>query len=142
MNTREFGQMGENSAAEYLESKGYHILERNLYIGHKEVDIIAENDKYLVFIEVKTRRQLPDSEAIFGTPATAVDAKKKQNLVSAAEDYIKKNGCDKIPRIDVIEVFIHPFSEEYKVLDMRHYENTVRKSGKFSRDKYKYNDYN
>lgn len=142
MNTREFGKLGEDSASEYLVSQGYHILGRNVFVGHREIDIIAENEKCIVFAEVKTRRQAPDSNTMFGTPATAVDAKKKQNLISAAEEYIKKNGSDKIPRIDIIEVYVSPFTKEYKVLDIRHYENTVRKSGKFSRDKYKYDNYN
>ncbi len=139
MNTREFGKLGEDSAAEYLMSHGYHILDRNVFAGHREVDIIAENENYIVFAEVKTRRQMPDFNPLFGTPAMAVDSKKKQNLVCAAEEYILKNGCDKTPRIDVIEVYVSPFSQDYKVVDIRHFENAVQKKGKFSRKKYETN---
>lgn len=137
MNTREFGKLGEDSAAEYLSAHGYHILDRNVFVGHREVDIIAENDSFLVFAEVKTRRQIPDAKPIFGTPADAVDYKKRENLVSAAEEYILKNGCDKSPRIDIIEVYVSPVREEYRVLDIRHYQNAVKKAGKFSRERYR-----
>jgi len=139
MNTREFGKLGEDSAAEYLEAHGYHILGKNVFVGRREIDIIAENETHLAFVEVKTRRQVPDANSIFGPPADAVDYKKRENLVSAAEEYLLKNGCDKSPRIDVIEVYISPFTEEYKVLDVRHYENAVKKTGKFSRKKYRTN---
>lgn len=135
MNTREFGKLGEETAAEYLVSHGYHIIGQNVYVGHREVDIIAENDAFLVFVEVKTRRQLPDKASPFGTPGEAVDSNKRAHLVSAAEEYLLKNGCEKSPRIDVIEVYVSPFSEEYKVCEVRHYENAVKKTGKFSRSR-------
>lgn len=133
MNTREFGKMGENSAAEYLRERGYHIIGQNVYVGHREVDIIAENENFIVFAEVKTRRQFPDNSSPFGTPGEAVNTRKRELLVSAAEEYLLKNGCNKSPRIDVIEVYVSPFSAEYKVEDIRHYENAVKKTAKFSR---------
>ncbi|MDZ7319254.1 MAG: YraN family protein, partial [candidate division KSB1 bacterium] len=46
------GKLGENLAAKFLEEKGYHILERNYRYGHGELDIIAEKDGMLIFIEV------------------------------------------------------------------------------------------
>ena len=127
MNSREFGKLGENSAAQYLRERGYHIIGQNVYVGHREVDIIAENDWFIVFAEVKTRRQLPYQNSPFGTPGEAVDNRKRELLVSAAEEYLLKNRCDKSPRIDVIEVYVSPFTDEYKVEDIRHYENAVKK---------------
>src|SRR3990167_6959320 len=51
------GRLGENMAAEYLRTNGYHILRRNYHVRGGEIDIIAKQNQTLVFIEVKTRRQ-------------------------------------------------------------------------------------
>ena len=133
MDTKLLGKSGESTAAAYLESHGFRILHRNLHIGHAEIDLVAENDSFLVFAEVKTRRQIPGSSAPFGTPAQAVDAKKQAILVRAAEAYLAEHAPDKFFRIDVIEVYADPKVPDYRVLDVRHFENAVRKTGKFSR---------
>lgn len=133
MTTREFGLLGESCAAEYLESHGYKVIGRNVHVGHDEIDIIAQRDEYLIFAEVKTRRQIPDSDAPFGTPATAVNEAKQKNIIRALEGYLASDATTLQPRIDVIEVYISP-TDETKVLDIRHYENAVRKRGKFSRN--------
>lgn len=133
MNTREYGRLGEDSAAKYLESRGYRIIGKNVQVGHDEIDILAEGGEYLVFAEVKTRRQFPDGNPAYGIPASAVDERKQSNLIRAAETYISSHESDKSPRIDVIEVYADPSCEEYRVLDIRHYENAVQKRGKFSR---------
>jgi putative endonuclease len=57
-NTIEFGKTGENQAAEYLKSMGYTIIEQNWRMGKYEIDIIAENDCDILFVEVKTDRGL------------------------------------------------------------------------------------
>lgn len=133
MHNRQLGHLGEESAALYLESRGYRILGRNVYVGRREIDLIAENDTALVFVEVKMRHAYPDAPDPFGTPADHVDAKKQQNLIAAADAYLKSYDGDKFPRIDVVEVYADPASPVYRVLDIRHYENAVRKRGKFSR---------
>lgn len=129
---KEIGRYGEESAARYLENRGFSIICRNLHIGRAEIDLVAENDAYVLFVEVKTRRQLPDRPSPFGTPAGAVNAKKREMLVGAAEEYLLKNESRKLFRIDVIEVYADPFCDTYRVLDLRHFENVVRKNGKFS----------
>ncbi len=139
MDTKTLGISGESTAAVYLESHGFRILHRNLRIGHAEIDLVAENDVFLVFAEVKTRRQVPDTSAPFGTPAEAVDAKKQAILVRAAETYLTEHAPDRFFRIDVIEVYADPNFAGYRVLDVRHFENAVRKTGKFSRKSTKYN---
>jgi len=133
MDTQTLGRLGEETAARLLISRGYRILHRNLRIGHAEIDIAAENGGYLVFAEVKTRRQIPGSPSPFGTPAEAVDVRKQAMLVRAAEAYLAEHAPDKFFRIDVIEVYADPHSADYRVLDIRHFENAVRKNGKFSR---------
>ncbi len=77
------GNTGEAMAAEYLSSKGYHIMHQNWRHSHWEVDIIAEKDGILHFMEVKTRRTKK-----YGHPEEAVSNKKIQNLINAAEEYL------------------------------------------------------
>ena len=132
MYKKSFGNTGENSAAMYLSDKGYHIIARNVYVGHSEVDIIAQDGNFLVFVEVKTRRQYPDRPDMFGRPSDRVDERKKNALIRAALEYTKTYPLELTPRIDVIEVYIDPLSETYKVLSIRHFENAVKKKGKFS----------
>ncbi len=133
MDAKTLGKLGEDTAARYLESHGYALLDRNLRIGHAEIDLVAENAWYVVFVEVKTRRLVPGHTGQYGTPAGAVDAKKQAMLTSAAETYLREHGSEKFFRIDVIEVYADPKATAYRVLDLRHLENAVRKNGKFSR---------
>ena len=128
ISNKEFGIKGEESAASFLCGKGFQIIERNVRLGHSEIDIIAKNEKIIVFVEVKTRHTYPALHNKFGRPATAVNYKKKIKLIEGAEKYIKKNketlsGLQ--PRIDVIEVYISPDSEKYKVLNIIHMPNAV-----------------
>ena len=128
MSTRSLERMGEESAALYLRQDGFTVLARNTYLGHPEIDIIAVNDTHLIFAEVKTRRVRPDVSSRYGRPADAVNAAKRQHLRKAAQLWLRENRDaygDRIPHIDIIEVYVDPFSSEYRVLDIRHYRNAV-----------------
>lgn len=130
MTNEEIGQMGEESAASYLCGKGFHILGRNVHSGHLETDIIAANDQYIVFAEVKTRRAFPSGKHTFGRPAVAVNQHKQDRLIAAAEDYLRKHRdtlAGLQPRIDVIEVYISPICDAYKVLHIEHLPGAVRR---------------
>ena len=84
MNKRSFGAIGEQLAAEYLEKKGFVILDRNYRSGRfGEVDIVALEKDFLCFIEVKTR-----TSSNFGSPAEAV-GHTKEKLKSLAWMYLK-----------------------------------------------------
>ncbi len=96
--------MGEKLAAEYLMKKGYAVLCRNLHIGHLELDIVAENETHLLFVEVKTRTDTGISR--YGRPSSAVDGKKKQHLLAAANAYLREHHTEKQPRLDVLEVYL------------------------------------
>ena len=125
-----FGRLGEESAASYLCGKGFRILGRNVHSGHLETDIIAENGEYIVFAEVKTRRAFPDGKRPYGRPAVAVDQKKQERLIAAASDYLQKHRQDLSglqPRMDVIEVYVSPTSDDYKVLHIEHLPGAVRR---------------
>lgn len=128
MKSNDFGRLGEDSAAAFLCGKGYTLLHRNYHTGRFETDIIAEKDGCIVFAEVKTRSEYPDCDHPFGRPAAAVTASKRKNLICAAGRYMKENSEEtrnKRVRIDIIEVYIKPQSEKYKVLKIIHMENAV-----------------
>lgn len=93
------GRWGENIAARVLETHGYSILEKNLHIGHAEVDLLAQKDNELVFVEVKTR-----SNTAFGQPEEAVDERKLTHLIEAAQRYVLEENSDLAWRIDVIAI--------------------------------------
>ena len=124
------GQKGEDSAASFLCGKGYTIIGRNIRLNHTETDIIAKNDKNIIFCEVKTRSEYPDVAHPFGRPARAVDKSKQNKHIYSAEEYMRRNRESVeglFPRIDVIEVYIKPNHDKYKVLKIVHLENAVHR---------------
>ena len=95
----ELGKWGEDLAAIYLREKGYVILERNWHSNHRDIDIIAQDKDYLVFIEVKARQN-----RMFAEPESAVNYQKLKNLRLAINHYIKYRQIDMPWRFDVITV--------------------------------------
>ncbi len=94
------GRVGEAEAAQYLVSLGYHIRERNVRFRAGEIDLVAEEGEYLVFVEVKTR-----SGVTFGTAAEAITPAKQQQLVRLAGLYLAGLGGELRPcRFDVVTV--------------------------------------
>lgn len=129
-NKRSFGSFGEEYAAEYLRSIGFEIIARNEYVAHEEIDIIARSDEYLIFAEVKTRRQIQGEPDRYGRPATAVNAAKQAHLLSAASEYIRQHADVKGARkvnIDVIEVYSDPGKRSFAPISINHIRNAVRK---------------
>ncbi len=100
------GKLGEELAADFLRNEGYTIVTQNVHLGKQEIDIIAEDNDFFVFVEVKTRTCLYPESDVFGIPARAVDASKRKNTVMAARNYLHANYTEKQPRIDVIEVYL------------------------------------
>jgi len=115
------GRAGEYIACKHLRKKGYKILEKNKRESHKETDIIATNQEYIVFVEVKTRSVDDDLYSNYGTPASAVDKRKQANLIFAARSYLASHHTNKQPRIDVIEVYLS--KKTGKLLEINHIEN-------------------
>lgn len=96
------GALGEQLAAKYLRCNNYTIKSANFKTYTGEIDIIAQKDNVLCFVEVKTRQ-------IGGitSPADAVDIRKQENIKSAASVYINKWADDTLQiRYDIIEVFV------------------------------------
>lgn len=98
-NRRKIGSDYENRAAEYLKQQGFCIIEQNFHSRCGEIDIIAKDGKYLVFVEVKYRR---DNSC--GNPLEAVNASKQKRICRTAFYYCAKYGYgDTMPcRFDVI----------------------------------------
>jgi putative endonuclease len=93
----EKGATGESAAARLLESTGYKVLHQNWRAGKLEIDIIAENQHSLIFVEVKTR-----SGNQYGSPLIAVDKAKQKNIIRGAHIFLQSYQGNKEPRFDVI----------------------------------------
>ena len=95
------GLKGEFRAKQFLENKGYKILESNYKNKIGEIDLIAVDKSYLVFVEVKTRESLR-----FGYPREAVNFYKQQKIRRVAMGYLKHKGLfDKVNiRFDVVDI--------------------------------------
>lgn len=118
LSSKEFGKTGEDIAVNFLTGKGYEIVQRNYrYSNTGEIDIIAKDGDYLVFVEVKTKGNLE-----FGLPDHAVSKGKLKQVRRIAEYYlydkeIKETNC----RIDVIAILV----EKGEVKSLNHYENVM-----------------
>lgn len=102
MDKKALGNMGEAFAAEYYKKLGYSITAQNYTCRGGEIDIIAENGEYIIFVEVKTR-----SEKALYSPKEAVDYKKQKRLCIAAMKYLDENESEKQPQFDVFEAYVH-----------------------------------
>ena len=102
MNHRQTGNAGEARAAQYLEAKGYRILERNFYTRAGELDIICESPEgVLVACEVEFRKS-----TLYGDPLEAVGRNKRLHMGRAFRLYLQKHGgFEQEARFDVIAVY-------------------------------------
>ncbi len=97
MNKREVGTAYEQLAADYLEELGYEIVEANYRCPVGEIDLVARDGSYLVFVEVKYRKNLAA-----GSPFEAVNIKKQQTIRRVARWYLtERHGEDMPVRFDV-----------------------------------------
>ncbi len=125
--SKQLGDLGERIASEYLEDKGYRILDRKYsprFVSgplRGEIDIIAEKEKTISFIEVKT---LEDNFGQEFFPEQKVDFKKQRKIIKAAENWLmeKRIPLDSKQQIDVISVEIDSVSKKAKI---RHLKNAV-----------------
>ena len=112
------GRWGENLASEYLQKKGYQILDRNARTEFGEIDLVARGQEGLVFVEVKAR-----TSKAYGEPEAAVTPAKQQHLQDAAEAYLQAHpGQDGAWRIDVIAIYRPRGRSDPDIL---HIENAV-----------------
>lgn len=95
----DLGRWGEERVAQYLERKGYRIVERDWRIGHRDLDIVAVDDDTLVVVEVKTRRN-----DYFMEPELAVNRSKIRSLTIAANAFVKMHRIGLPLRFDIVTV--------------------------------------
>ena len=94
------GRAGEKQAVAFLKKKGYRILDCNYKTHIGEIDIVAQDQDIVVFIEVKTR-----SSDLFGAPSESVTYKKREKYFLVASEYLKHKEMWESPsRFDVIEI--------------------------------------
>ena len=106
------GWTGEDVAANFLEQNGFTVLERNYRSGHQEIDIIARDEEFLIFVEVKTRSCLLPEHLTYGRPSQAVGSTKQRHIITAAKNYLRTHPENTLqPRIDVIEVYLKKAKE-------------------------------
>jgi putative endonuclease len=97
---RGFGLEGEDATAKLLESQGYAIRSRNFRCRYGELDLVAEKDDILCFVEVRMR-----SSAIWGDPSNSISWSKQRRVVKAALHYLLAYGLrNKMVRFDVVSV--------------------------------------
>jgi putative endonuclease len=94
------GRWGEDIAGEYLKKHGYQIIGRNYGCRFGEIDIIAEKRKFIVFVEVKLRK-----DDRFASAAEFVTAEKQRRIIAAAQMWLTQNENEKQPRFDVVEIY-------------------------------------
>ena len=100
MNRRRMGDLGEDSACRMLAGLGMEILDRNYTRRGGELDIVARDGAYLVFVEVKKRSGLR-----YGRPAEAVGPTKRARIVRTAIRWLSEHDLDDVPvRFDIVEV--------------------------------------
>jgi len=109
----ELGKEGERIAQQFIEKKGFKILDCNWRHLRYEVDIIALDKDFLVFVEVKTRSTLK-----FGFPDESVDYRKEKMLIEAAEIYLEKKDLYYEVRFDIVSVVKNVNDEKvYHIVD-------------------------
>lgn len=95
----ELGKWGEDVAARYLAAKGYTIIARDWRLGHRDLDIVAIHEEWLVIVEVKTR-----ADNCLIPPEETVDRRKMHSLCIAANAYVKLKCINAPIRFDIIAV--------------------------------------
>lgn len=98
-NSQKFGKDGEELAKRYLVQRGYRIIACNWRYKKYEVDLVAEINRTIVFIEVKTRKN-----NTFGEPEVFVTRQKQNFLIAAAHQYMIENTIDQEARFDIISI--------------------------------------
>lgn len=120
MENKLLGRWGEELAAKYLTKKKYKVLAMGYSTRFGEIDIIAEDKKYVAFVEVKLRRDDKFAEA-----REFVHKYKQQRIFNAAQCWLVDNESDKQPRFDVIEIYA-PEGDKTKKPTINHIEDAFQ----------------
>lgn len=119
-NNRLTGHWGEALAAAYLEKKKYQLVACNYACRYGEIDLIVQNRRYLVFVEVKLRK----SDA-FAKASDFVDLQKQSRIRTTAELWLSQHETELQPRFDVVEIYA-PEGIETKHPKINHLEDAFQ----------------
>lgn len=100
MEKKTLGNFGEDKAVQFLRKNGYKIVERNFSTHFGEIDIIASKENFIVFVEVKLRKN-----SDFAQAREFVNYSKQRKIISTALLWLARKECQLQPRFDVIEVY-------------------------------------
>lgn len=117
MNAKELGRYGEGVALHYLEGRGYQLIERNYNCRYGEIDLVMQQGRELVFVEVKAR-----TSDRFGAPEDAVTRQKIRKLRQVIAAYLQQGAPRHYGlRLDAVAIDLELPSK--RVLNIRHYQN-------------------
>lgn len=119
---KERGRLGESYVCDYLKEKGYKIVVTNFSSRYGEIDIIAQNEKFIVFVEVKTR--VSNS---FTGGFESITKPKINKITKTIYCYLSKNKTDLQPRIDCAGVLVNP--NDNSLIRINYIENAVEQEG-------------
>ena len=111
MDNKALGRACEALSADVLRKKGYRILHKNWRCLLGEIDIVARDRDFLVFVEIKARRTI-----LFGPGYSSVNFAKQQKLIKLAKVFLKRYGlCDEPCRIDIVSIDL---GEDSRAMDV------------------------
>ncbi|MDD5449448.1 MAG: YraN family protein [Candidatus Omnitrophica bacterium] len=111
MDNKTLGKTGEDLAVRFLKRKGYTIIYRNWRCLLGEIDIVAREKDFIVFIEIKARRSLS-----FGPGYLAVNHRKQSKLIKLGQAYLKRYGLTESPcRIDVVSIDMPESGADFEI---------------------------
>jgi putative endonuclease len=114
---RDLGRLGEDLAAEHLRKAGYRVLERNVRTRYGEIDLVAEENGCLVFVEVRTVRYAD------WQPEESVTQDKQKRVAALSRAYLQLHGKDDEEwRADVIAIAM---GDDDRPVRLEHYVNAV-----------------
>ena len=114
---RLLGRWGETQTADWLRARGWRIVAAGWRCRFGEIDLIATNDKYIIFTEVKLRKS-----AAFAPARAFVDRGKQERVRTSAQLYLQEHPTELQPRFDVAEIYA-PQGLETKQPEFRYWEN-------------------
>lgn len=117
MHNKKVGEFGEELAISFLKKRGYIIIDKNVKLSYKELDVVAKIKQKIVFIEVKTR-----TNNTLGTAENAMSAKKLHHLKKAVSMYVnnQKNIDQNNIRLDLICIDIN---KDDKIANIKHFKD-------------------
>jgi len=125
MNRQEVGKLGEKVAQKFLKKRGYRIREIGFRCPRGEIDIIAQQKDYLVFVEVRTKSSLD-----FGTPEESITQAKKKKLIASALTYT--NTHQNLPSLWRIDIVAIELDDKGKTKRIELIENAIEQNSPFT----------